>query len=91
LVNSDTPARDEIDNAAGQVAQTIGALAARQVDALAPAVVLADLQPLALDVDQENALVAEFPPNHPYSTAQEMLNALEPNTTEIGKVDHRVG
>jgi hypothetical protein len=51
----------------------------------------AGFQPLALDVEQENAFVAECPRIHPESTAQEMLNALEPDMTEIGKANHRVG
>jgi hypothetical protein len=51
----------------------------------------ADFQPLALDVEQENAFVAEFPRIHPKSIAEEMLTSLEPNTTEISKADHRVG
>jgi hypothetical protein len=91
LVNSDTPARDQIKKVVGRFSQTIGAIAPRQVDALAPAVVPADFQPLALDVEQKNAFVAEYSRIHPESTAQEMPDVREFDMTEIGKANHRVG
>jgi hypothetical protein len=74
----------------GQFSQTIGALTPRQVDTLAPAVVRADFQALAIDVELENDFVAEYPRIHLDSTALGMLTVLEPDTTEIGKADHRV-
>jgi hypothetical protein len=90
-VNCDAPDRDQIDEAVGQLSQTIGALAPRQVNALASAVVPADFQSLTLRVAQENVFTAEYPRIHAKSTAREMPDVLESDTTEIGKADHRIG
>ena len=72
----------------GQCIATIDALASWHIDVPVRRPAPADFRPLALDVEQEDALIAEHPRIHQGSIAQKKLNVLETDKTEIGKASH---